>query len=185
MSLNEEVDCNSSLDAPLLPEPAQCGHHLRCALHEGHEVVSGDIAGTIGQDHWAPHGGARQATEHSSARSASGVYWKSEASVDGVRMLPVDSLEQGQEMLELARLILADPHHNDHMLHMDGTGWTLKHPIGERVNDELFHCSFNPLSDLLSQEWEDDANEPGVYKVAIVGPLDDPRLWMQRIPADD
>lgn len=164
------------------PEPEQCGRTLRCRLIAGHDTEPG--AQTIARDHWAPHGGALQVNRDGQV-GALGAYWKSEASEHGARELATDDPAEAQQVLDLTRLILADPYRNDHLLHMDDTGWTLKHPIAERLNGELFECGFNLLSDALSSEWGDEANTPGVYKVSIIQTADGDSLGIERTPDRD
>ena len=137
--MNEEVDCNSSLDAPLKPEPTQCSHHLRCGLNDGHGTHAGP--NDIAREHWAPHGGADQGGTPGDT-VMSGVYWTSSASVTGARSLPVDDLKHGERVLDLARKILADPLHDKHVAEVSDIGWVLQHPIIERVEGTMLGCRF-------------------------------------------
>lgn len=168
MSLNEEIDCNASLDAPYAPEPEQCGHTLRCRLIAGHDTEPG--AQTIARDHWAPHGGALQVNRDGQVGKI-GAYWKSEASDDPANV---------SEALELARLILADPHHNDHVAQVGPQGWVIQHPIGERVESTMLICpaaAARELDYLLSR------CDPGKYVVRLE---DDGRMWsVQPVKTDD
>lgn len=167
MNLNEEIDCNAANpESPAAREPAQCGHHLRCGLLEGH----GQNVRTIADEHWAPHGGAQQArVPNETLRSSSGVYWKSEASLDGGRQLPVDDLALGEEVLELARKILADPHRTEHLVDIKDDSWVCQHPIKERVEGTMLACPYSDVA-IMEQLWR--YYEDGRYRIVRVNDVD-------------
>lgn len=85
-----------------------------------------------------------------------------------------------EDVLELARAIVADPHHADHILELREDGWTLKHPIAERIGNDLFKCPLAARAYLMREEWENDANEDlGLYKVELEDVDGDPWLRME------
>jgi hypothetical protein len=74
---------------------------------------------------------------------------------------------------ELVRALLADPHRNDHILQIDETGWTLQHPLIERVTGNLFDCHLGQEQDQLRYLW--GTQEPGRY----VAWLTEGEIWTE------
>lgn len=62
---------------------------------------------------------------------------------------------------ELVTKLLADPHRNDHILQVDENGWTLQHPVIERVTGELFDCHIGQEHDQFNELW--DTHDEGRY----------------------
>lgn len=164
MNLNEEVDCNTANPgAPAAPDPAQCGHQLRCRLHDGHDEEPG-AAGTIAEDHWAPHGGALQVNRDGVVGKV-GAYWKSAVSVPPGECYA----DLSPEVLELARKIFADPHRADHLVDIKDNSWVCQHPIKERVEGTMLTCSYSDVA-IMEQLWR--YYEPGRYRIVRVNDVD-------------
>jgi hypothetical protein len=82
---------------------------------------------------------------------------------------------------DLVRALLSDPHRNDHILQIDDTGWTLQHPVIERVTGDLFSCQISGNANLLGAAWDDDGNAEGRYRVWLEGDDESLELGMERI----
>lgn len=76
---------------------------------------------------------------------------------------------------DLVRALLADPHRNDHILQLNHTGWTLQHPVIERVTGNLFDCHLGQEGDQLQHLW--DTQEPGRY----IAWLTEGEIWTEPI----
>lgn len=51
-----------------------------------------------------------------------------------------------QEALKLLRSVAkieGDSHFDDHLIEFRNDGWTVQHPISERIDGTLFDCEFN------------------------------------------
>lgn len=81
---------------------------------------------------------------------------------------------------DLVRALLADPHRNDHILQINDLGWTLQHPVIERVTGQLFDCPLVRHEKQLADLW--NSHSPGRY----VTWLRDGVIWTdQRHPIDE
>lgn len=54
---------------------------------------------------------------------------------------------------DLVRALLADPHRNNHTLQIDEDGWTLQHPVIERVTGNLHDCHLGQETDQIRHLW--------------------------------
>jgi hypothetical protein len=57
--------------------------------------------------------------------------------------------------------VLSDPRLHQHIVRLDEDGWTVRHPLIERIDDRLFTCSLNHY--LSSDDVLLNAMVPGEY----------------------
>lgn len=61
--------------------------------------------------------------------------------------------------------LLNDPHILDHLVSVTDHGWTLRHPLIERIGDALFACDLS--GHLTGQREANVDTTPGVYRLEI------------------
>lgn len=62
---------------------------------------------------------------------------------------------------DAANRLLNDPHITDHLVKVNGDGWTIRHPLAERVDNRLFRCPYG--YELASQRAANRNLWPGTY----------------------
>lgn len=82
---------------------------------------------------------------------------------------------------ELVTKLLADPHRKHHILALTDSGWTLKHPLAERADGDLFVCPLAAHGNLMQEAWDDEGNPEARYVVELEGDAGSPSLHLERI----
>lgn len=75
--------------------------------------------------------------------------------------------------------ILADPRIHQHTVRLDEEGWTVRHPLIERLDDRLFTCSLNHY--LSSDDALLNAMVPGEYEATLYDGVDYPAWSLERL----
>ncbi|AGT12956.1 hypothetical protein KAYACHO_52 [Mycobacterium phage KayaCho] len=70
------------------------------------------------------------------------------------------------------RSILADPH-TDHIVALSRDGFTLQHPLRERLDGGLFQCDVHTK---IAEAGRSPLEE-GIYSVIVTDPADHPNDW--------
>lgn len=77
---------------------------------------------------------------------------------------PVHCMAPGCPRPDAAHIILQDAQ-TEHVVTFTGDGFTLRHPVRERINDDLLRC---PVHRWISDH--DPGLSPGRYRVIVDGP---------------
>lgn len=70
-------------------------------------------------------------------------------------------------LFAIAQKILADPLRYEHVVEFREDGWTIQHPVEERLVGSLFSCEFNKEAQLIGDVWANDsAYEEGRFRLS-------------------